>query len=344
MKRTSKFFLTAFALASVLLVSSCKKDEVVVPPEEDTVTPTELSAQPEAGTGIAVYLTWKSSASVFEVKLNAEGALISVPVEDAPDAQNGHGVTVTAALGLKASTDYTWSVRAVTGENSYSEWVSGASFTTPAPAAAAQVRFGEEGSPLRKVWQAEAVFALVDFEDPYIQVQLYSKDPSGWESLEDAEYPFFDFFVVGNTADDYSEENGYTPSYEYDVNYYHQRYLDYFGDGSYIFGDYWMDTDFPSSIEITSVNASTISGTVNLTLMDIFTFMESDYETIINVPLSVTFVNLPVTDYASLAPAAVSKSSVQNSPVLKPGKYPIKSGKSTREKLKQLYQGKNITP
>jgi hypothetical protein len=97
-----------------------------------------------------------------------------------------------------------------------------------------------------------------------------------------------------------------------------------------------MDTDFPSSIEITAVNASTISGTVNLTLLDIFTYIESDYETIINVPLSVVFHNLPVTDYASLGAAAASKSSVQSNPVLKPGKYPIKFGKSTREKIKQL--------
>jgi hypothetical protein len=228
---------------------------------------------------------------------------------------------------------YSWRVRAKNGEL-VSEWADGEPFlTTPNPSAVgAQVRFGNQ------TWSPAVYGALVDFEDPYIGVELYSSDPNEWRS--EPEYPFLQFFVAGNTTGEYSETTGYEPSYDYEVDYYHQDYIDIgelFELGySYIIGDYEIDADFPSSIEITAINASTISGTVNLTLYNIPAYLAD--ETINNVPLTVYFFNLPVTDYASLSvpvPGSAS-SSVQSNPVLKPGKYPIKVGKNTREKIKAL--------
>ena len=271
--------------------------------------------------------SWTGSASSYEFKLTGGNANDPENYVDVTETLSATSYTYSL---LNYSTSYTWQVRAKNAET-YSEWANGDGFITAdrPTQRGAQISFGTY------TWSANAFGAIVDFEDPYTQVQLYSSDPSGWETTDDFEYPFFQFFVAGNTADTYSSTNGYTPSYDYDVDYFHQSFIDIYGDGSFITGDYWMDADFPSSIEITEISESAISGTVDLTLIDILTFIESEYETIINVPLTITFLNIPVTDYASLsAPAAASKSSVQSKPVLKPGKYPLKPGKQSLKSSK----------
>ena len=273
--------------------------------------PTNLTAS--SATSNSAVLSWTSDAPSFEIEVGSQTYTSSAS-------------SYTVKF-LTSSTTYSWKVKAVNGEIS-SEWATGSDFATGY--SPATVTFGSQ------VWSANATLAIVDFEDPYMQVQLYSTDPSSWESMNDVEYPFFQFFVLGNTVDNYSETNGYTPSYEYDVDYYHQTYIN-FGDEEdpWYVGDYWLDSDFPSSINITAVNASTISGTVNLTLIDVYTYDLTG--AIINVPLSVAFADLPVTDYASLSvPFAASKNNVQNNPVLKPGKYPIKFNKNKEEKIKAL--------
>jgi hypothetical protein len=311
MKQLSKLFGISLALCGLVCFSSCNKDEEV----ETLAAPTILTAS--SVTDNSAVLSWTSDAPSFEIKVGSGTYTSSASSYNLED--------------LSPSTTYSWSVKAVKGAIS-SEWAEGPAFSTVAPIPSATVTFGTQ------VWSAKATRAIVDFEDPYMQVQLYSTENSSLESMDDAEYPIFQFFVAGNTVNNYSDANGFTPSWDYDVDYYHQTYID-LGDEEepWYVGDYWMDTDFPSSIDITAIDASTVSGTVNLTLMDIITFINSGYETVINVPLSVAFVNLPVTDYASLSvPFAASKNSVQSNPVLKPGKYPIKFNKNKEEKIKAL--------
>jgi hypothetical protein len=266
--------------------------------------------------------SWTGSASSYELQWG--GNEFNDPVVVAATSH-----TVESLLPGKL---YSWRVRAKSAET-FSEWANGDPFlTTPNPTQrGAQVRFGTY------TWSAAVYRAIVDFEDPYTGVELYSSDPNSWTN--GPEYPFFQFYVAGNTADDYSDANGYSPSYEYDVDYYHQSYLN-IGDEEepWITGDYWMDSDFPSSIEITEINAEKISGTVNLTLIDMITFISSDYETVINVPLTVYFFNIPVTDYADLGAGSVGAPAAAKAATstLTPGKYPLKLGKNQKGTLKTL--------
>jgi hypothetical protein len=299
-------------LCGLVCFFSCDKDET-----ETLAAPTNLTVS--SVTGNSAVLSWTSDATSFEIK-----------VGDATYTSNANSYTLE---NLLQNTTYSWSVKAVK-EDISSEWVNGPDFVTERVV----VTFGSQ------VWTAKATLAIVDFEEPYMQIQLFStEDAFSWQSMADAEYPFFQFYLLGNTVGEYDEAHGYAPPIDYDFDYYHQSYIDvgelYGLDDEWITGDYWVDIDFPSSIEITAINSSTISGIVNLTLMDIYTWVSSDYETIINVPLTVYFFNLSVIDYASLSvpvPGSASKSSVQSNPTLKPGKYPIKVGNNTKEKIKAL--------
>jgi hypothetical protein len=281
---------------------------------EDVFPPTVLTAS--SITTTSAVLSWTSNATSFEIEVGGNTY---------PTTANSYTLT-----GLTPNTVYPWKVRAEKN-TVISDWSSGSSFrTNPTIPPSATVNFGNQS------WKPN--YMAAQYDDPYLTIGLYSNDPNSWATWNDVVYPFCEFWVVGNTADNYSESNGYAPSYEYDIDYFHQTFIDFFGDGSLIFGDYWMDVDFPSSINITAIDASTVSGTVNLTLLDLDTWMESDYETIINVPLSITFANIPITGIApGAAPVPGSaSSSVQSNPVLKPGKYPIKFNKNKEEKLKLL--------
>jgi hypothetical protein len=310
MKKISRLYGISLALCGLICFSSCNKDET-----ETLATPTNLTVS--SVTGNSAVLSWTSDATSFEIKVG--------------DATYTSSANSYSLEDLSQNTTYSWSVKAVKGDIS-SEWVNGLDFVTDRVV----VTFGDQ------VWSAKATLAIVDFEDPYMQVQLFStEDAFSWQSMAEAEYPFFQFYLLGNTAGEYDEAHGYAPPIDYDFDYYHQNYIDvgalYGLDDEWITGDYWVDTDFPSSIEITAINASTVSGTINATLIDVMAYMTD--ETIINVPLSVSFVDLPVTDIASLSvpvPGSASKISVQSNPTLKPGNYPIKVGNSTKEKIKAL--------
>jgi hypothetical protein len=305
MKKISRLYGISLALCGLICFFSCDKNET-----ETLAVPTNLTVSSIIDK--SAVLSWTSDATSFEIKVGNQTYTSSA---------NSY-----ALENLTPNTTYSWSVKAVK-EDISSEWVNGPDFVTERVV----VTFGSQ------VWAAKTMLAIVDFEDPYMQVQLFSTEgASSWQSMEEAEYPFFQFYLVGNTVGEYDEAHGYAPPFSYDFDYYHQGYLNLGDeDDPYITGDYWVDTDFPSSIEITAINASTVSGTVNATLIDVMAFIIDDITT--NVPLSVSFVDLPVTDYASLSvPGSASKNSVQSNPILKPGKYPIKAGNNTKEKLEAL--------
>jgi hypothetical protein len=308
MKKISRLYGISLALCGLVCFFSCDKDEKKE--TETLAAPTNLTVS--SVTDNSAVLSWTSDAASFEIKVG--------------DQTHTSSVSSYALANLSPNTTYSWSVKAVKGDIS-SEWVNGPDFVTERVV----VTFGSQ------VWTAKTMLAIVDFEDPYMQVQLYStEDAFSWQSMADVEYPFFQFYLEGNTVGEYDEAHGYAPPFSYDFDYYHQGYIDLGSEEEpYITGDYWVDTDFQSSIEITAINASTVSGTINATLIDVIAYLTD--ETITNVPLSVSFVDLPVTDYASLpVPGSASQNSVQSNSLLKPGKYPIKVGKSTEEKIKAL--------
>jgi hypothetical protein len=191
---------------------------------------------------------------------------------------------------LDYSSTYAWYVRS-RGAGGVSAWVSGGAFATKARPTifGAYVKFGE-----RPGW---APTACIVKAGEGLQVTLYRRDPRGWSTWDDVEYPFVQFYVSGLEADDYSAKS-HTPGGDFDVRYFDElpAYTTSAGDPL----DYIMDatgvTDggvVSSTVSITQFSGVHLSGRVDATMLKMAPYVDGQVQ---DSTLIVVLLGLPVTD------------------------------------------------
>jgi hypothetical protein len=242
---------------------------------EAIAVPTELAAEVDENFPNRITFTWEGNATEYELAYtptDGEEVILSEPVTS--------GYT---KMNLAYETEYTWKVRAKVGEY-YSDWVDGPAVTTGEdpntppvqPEGATVVLNIPDSDPV--TWSAGEFLAYVDYVgdpnneiEPSLQLvffQISQTDP----------YPRV-FAVAGGFA------NAASIVGEYTVN-----------ENGYV--EYGLDSDnnsyypYSGTVEITQFANGKVSGTISAILQ-----YNGDGA---NVPLSVTFFNVPVTDVADL--------------------------------------------
>jgi hypothetical protein len=243
-------------------------------------------------------LSWIAGAGVLSYELQVAGA---------PCTVTGNSFTVD---NLASGASYSWRIRA-RGAETYSEWVSGPSFTTrfatPPPSPGAEITFGNH------VWRTvySAATILYDDKDTSLQIRLFGTDVDTWGPFSPAnfQYPWMvlnlDTTKAGRySLDDYEKDDKGNPQGPaYDVEYYHAGYFDVYkaigkepeSEGDfYVIGDYWMEAA-SSVVEITAIDTAKVSGVVTVIMGETPVIWRSDGVDLGNaVPLTVTFEDLPL--------------------------------------------------
>jgi len=278
MKRKLKLLTLGVAFFSLLGFFSCSGDDDPTAP----AAPTELMASNI--TASSATLSWVASASAesYEIALGAESFPTSAVIYNLTD--------------LNPNTEYEWKVRAKAGDL-YSEWVVGTKFTTEAPAPSAIVKFGDQ------TWDVVASYAEINYDDPLIYVELYSNDP---EATGTVDFPFVTFAILGNSVGVYDRQVDafVAPDGNIDINYFENMAL------MEEWGDWWADPELENSIEITSIENSKISGTLNANIFDVMLYateFEFDYKV-----LEIEFSNIPLSQITGTSP--VRKFAKKDSP------------------------------
>lgn len=241
---------------------------------EPLPTPTALAVANVTQTGAG--FSWTSSAATFELQVGSDTYTTTA--------------TSYTVNNLQPGRPYIWAVRAKSAET-YSEWAFGDFQTLFDPSAqGAEITFGTY------TWQATYSSVRTGYDEaeqkPFIYARIYKNTNAEGGVL----LPILDFYIYGyDTPGTYSSADGLAPGSVYNVDYYHNTIVSMNEAGTSLRGDYWLVSSEPSSIVITEISkGGSMSGTISATLMDVFAYYDSGQVTINTVPLTATFIGLPV--------------------------------------------------
>ena len=262
-KKLKSFALSVLFFGLLVGISSCGNED-----ERPTITiltaPTELKV--DDITTSSVTLSWKANAEAKSYDILFGNKLLST---------NTLSYELT---DLDPVTEYEWKLRARTDESAYSTWVDGPKFTTKTPG---HVKFGDQ------TWDVVASYAVIDYDDPFIYMELFSNDPYATGTLE---FPFVTFAILGNSVGVYDRQvDGFiAPDGNIDINYFENTALM----GEY--GDWWADAELENSIEITRIRNSTISGTLKAKMLDVIAYIM--FDEFVYKDLEIEFSNIPISE------------------------------------------------
>ena len=204
-------------------------------------------------TGSSARLTWLGTADSYEIMVGSNTYTATT--------------TVCEPTDLAPATQYTWKVRAKKGSN-YSNWVTGTNFTTTQLLNDVTVQFGNV------TWKA-TLAGVVNYNNQAFRLVASKTEPL-------FSYPtiHFTFRYSGTTT---------FPTNDFIADYFEERSFYFDENPEDICGDWW---GVEGSINVTSVNASKVSGNAQLEMVNAYQyFVEGNDEPDVKT-LTLTFHNV----------------------------------------------------
>jgi hypothetical protein len=296
MKRNRKFLELALVASCLTLITSCNKDD-----GNDPVAPIASETSDTTSTSVAVPtnlavtnitqnnadLSWLSAATSFELQVGGSTYAIT-----------GTSYTV---VGLQPGMPYVWAVCAKTPNAS--DVAIGPGFTTTGDSPleqGARVTFGTY------TWiAAYAVAYVYDGEEttPAIVVEAYAANSYTGHDGQ-IEYPFVTFYLDGANTEGVYMYKKWTGLWVYDAEYYRKGYFNASewagielkeGEAPRIMGDYWLNIETDSYLDITAIDDGKVSGMLVGSMMETAVYAKSGGKNYgVEVPLRVEFKDLPI--------------------------------------------------